>query len=92
MAYRVNSMVFTVVGDELVIRNFWKAHTVAVPGVLAFDIGEPSNGKGQTIRVVTAVEVVPIDVFVHSVHTTRRARERLNDRHHELARWLVAYQ
>lgn len=91
-AYRVNVMVFNVTGDEMVIRNLWRTRTVRVPDVRGFDFGAPSSGAGRTIRVVTAAGVVPIDVYAHSAHTTRRARERLNGQHRELSQWLADYQ
>jgi hypothetical protein len=88
LAYRASALALTASGGELVIRNFWRTYTVAAGDVQGLDSGRPSVGKGQTIRVMTALEPIPIDVFSHSLHVTCGTRERLNRRRQELADWL----
>lgn len=88
MAYRGGGVALTATGDEVVIRNFWKTHTVAAAGIRGLDFGRPSTGRGVAVRAVTAAGTIPIDVLSRGVHVPRGTRERFDRRMLALADWL----
>ena len=72
----------------LKIRNFAGSHEVASTDVLGFDEGPPSVGAGLTIRVLTAVRPIPIDVYADSFPSRPAKVERRERRRRELVLWL----
>lgn len=88
MAYRTNVMALTSSGEQLTIRNFRKTHVVPVKSIRRLDIGRSSDRSGLTLRLVTELGAIPIDIFARSRHPARSAQMKLERRRQELLDWL----